>query len=184
MKRIAALWSSLLLLLPVLSEPALGQRDMNLGGQLVSAVEELKEKMQADPDIRGRKLRLGKFTGPKLPDSNFDLEFERRFRQLMGEHLVEESELFVSGEYDFLPGKLEENQGLHVIQFEITITDRSRRTLQSVTREINRSDDIVKITGGTVALPETKSVAVRNKAAKEAVIFTTMGAGRGRIPAR
>ena len=149
--------------------------DMSFGGQMVSAVEELKEKIKVDPDIEGRKLRLGKFSGPNLPDSNFDIEFERKFAELMTGLLDEESSLVVNGVYDFLPGQLRENKDLQVIQFVIKVIDRSRRTLQAVTREINRSADIVKITGTTVALPDTTKVEDRNEAAFEALIEPKFG---------
>ena len=138
--------------------------DMGFEGQMGAAVSQLKSKMKADPDINGRKLRLGKFSGPNLPDSSFELEFEQTYCRLMGDMLTDESPLIVNGEYKILPGDLDENDGLEVIQFVISI-EYKFRVLQSVTREINRSADIVRIAGATVALPDVTDVEKRNKAA-------------------
>ncbi|MFT5523975.1 MAG: hypothetical protein ACI9HK_001924 [Pirellulaceae bacterium] len=168
---------SLLLLITLLPSTVDAQSrriDMSFSGQLFSAVEELKEKMKADTEIEGRKLRLGKFSGPNLPDSNFDLEFERTFKTQMKAFLAEESPLVVNGEYKFLPGELPENKDLGVIQFVITIEFKFRK-LQTVTREINRSADIVRIAGATIALPDTPDVEVRNKAAAGALIDPQFG---------
>ncbi|MCR9201356.1 MAG: hypothetical protein NXI04_22155 [Planctomycetaceae bacterium] len=129
--------------------------EMTFEGQLDSAVGELKEKIKDDPDLNGRVLRLGKFSGPNLPDSTFDAAFEEKLRELMGSTLGEQSEFVVSGVYDQIEGTLAENDGLDVIQFTIEIRHK-RRKLLSVTREINNSADIARINGGTVALPEKR----------------------------
>lgn len=127
--------------------------DMNFGGQLDSAVRELREKIASDPDLTGRRLRLGKFSGPYLPDSTFDVAFEHGFRSRVEDLLSEESEFIVSGEFDLVEGTLRENNGLEVIQFVIEIRQK-RRKLLSIMREINNSVDIVRISGATVKLPD------------------------------
>lgn len=142
--------------------------DMNFNGQMASAVAELKNKMNADPDLKGRKLRLGKFGGPNLPDSNFELAFESTLEKLLEETLDDESDFIVSGEYDFLSGRLPENMGLKVIQVEIKIVDPSRRVLQRILREINNTEDIAEIHGATVAPPDTTDFEKRNKAVTDA----------------
>ena len=138
--------------------------DMSFSGQLASAVAELKEKANADPDINGRKLRMGEFVSRRMPDSSFELEFERKFKDIMGDLLTDQSSLVVNGEFQVLPGKLKENRGLHVIQIVITV-EMQFRVLQTVTREINRSEDITRIAGSTVALPDSTKVEQRNSAA-------------------
>ncbi len=88
------------------------------------AVDDLKAKIEADSRLRGRKLKFGKVTGPNLPDSNFDLEFENLLRQRLGGLIDNQSEFIVSGEYDQVHGTNTENQGLEVIQLVIRIVDR------------------------------------------------------------
>lgn len=143
--------------------------DMGFDGQMDAAVIELQTKMKADPDINGRKLRLGKFSGPNLPDSSFEQEFEQTYCRLMGDLLTDESPLVVNGEYKILPGDWDENKDLQVIQFVISIEFKFR-VLQSVTREINRSADIARIAGATVSLPDTTKTEERNKAAFDAIV--------------
>jgi hypothetical protein len=142
--------------------------DMNFNGQLASAVDELRQKMDADSELKGRKLRLGKFSAPLLPDSSFELEFEQRFRTLLKDRLDDASEFFVIGEYNFLPGVHPNNEGLRVVQFSIRIINRQRRTLHEVVREVNDTADIARITGTTVAPPDTTDFEERNEAAAEA----------------
>ena len=162
----------LALLLLTVASPGYAQKtrriDMNFNGQLASAVNELKQKVDADPDLKGRKLRLGKFSGPNLPDSNFELAFETKFEELMKGLLDDESEFIVSGEYDSRPGNLPENRGLKVIQVEIRVTDPDRRIPIKVLREINNTEDIAEIHGATVAPPDTTDVEKRNKAVDDA----------------
>ena len=136
--------------------------DMNFIGQLVAAVEDLKEKMAADSEIKGRKLRMGKFSANNLPDSSFELQFENTFRELMKDLLDDSSELIVSGEFDYVPGKAVENKDLRVIQIVLRVVNRQRRDLQTITREINNSGDIARITGTSIAPPDMKDVKKRN----------------------
>ena len=142
--------------------------DMNFNGQLVSAVEELKEKMSADSDLKGRKLRLGKFSANNLPDSSFEVQFETGFRELAKDLLDENSELIISGEFDFVPGQASENKDLQVIQVVLKLVNRQRRVLQTITREINNSADIARITGTTIAPPDDKEVKKRNDEVRRA----------------
>lgn len=142
--------------------------NMNFNGQLIAAATEIKEKIAADPELMGRKLRIAKFSGPFLPDSSFETKFEDGFRELLKDHLDESSRFFISGEYDFLPGALEENAKLKVIQLVIKITNPQRRELHRITREINNTADIARITGSTVAPPDSKDVKERNKAVEKA----------------
>ncbi|MCA9056219.1 MAG: hypothetical protein KDA75_20460, partial [Planctomycetaceae bacterium] len=63
------LTTGLWLLLAVTLPAAPRRLEMNFKGQLSTAVDELREKMQADNQLRGRKLQPGTFFGPNLPDS-------------------------------------------------------------------------------------------------------------------
>lgn len=165
---------SLLLISPSLVASDVRRIDMTFEGQMISAIAELKEKIADDPDLSGRSIRLGKFSGPHLPDSTFDAAFEQKFMQLMTPALAEQSEFVVNGMYDLIEGTLSENEGIDVIQFSIEIRYR-RRKMASVTREINNSADITRINGGTVALPNDRTPGEkpdhyfkrRNKAASE-----------------
>ncbi len=150
-----------------------GPSDMNFPGQMVVAVEQLREqltkRLDADPETKGRKLRLGKFGGPNLPDSNFELAFESKFESLMKDRLDDSSEFIVSGEYDFVPGQMPENDGLKVIRIIIKVVDAARNVLIRVVREINNTEDIAEITGATVAPPDTPDVKKRNEAVRKGV---------------
>ncbi|MDA1018375.1 MAG: hypothetical protein O3A00_28460 [Planctomycetota bacterium] len=141
--------------------------DMNFQGQLASAVNELQSKIKADPLLQGRKLRLGKFAGPNLPDSNFEQNFEQSFQVLAKDLITDTSDFIVRGEYDFIDGTAVENQGLQVIQFVISVVHR-RKVLQRVTREINNTADITRIIGTTVAPPDTRDIEKRNAKVTEA----------------
>ena len=143
--------------------PAARRVDMSFEGQMHGAVQELKEKMAADPDLRGRKLKLGKFTASDLPDSRFEQQFERTFRQVAADLLDEQSPMTVSGRYDYVPGG-PQNAGLQVVQMTLEIKNAQRRPLQTVIREINNSGDIAQIVGIAVAIPDTSDVARRNQA--------------------
>ena len=48
----------------------------------------------ADAELEGRKLRLGKFAGPLLPDSNFELAFENEFKTLMKDRVDDALDTF------------------------------------------------------------------------------------------
>lgn len=163
--------ASLLLTILCLAAPAAAQRriDMNFQGQLVEAVTELRQKVNADPELKGRKLKVGKFGGPFLPDSNFEIDFETKFSLLMQDMLDDTSTFLVSGEYDFLPGEAAENKDLRVVQFVIKIVSRQRRVLHEVVREVNNTADIARITGATVAPPDTTNAEKRNKQVADAV---------------
>jgi len=144
--------------------------EMTLTSQVTSAAFELREKIKADGELRSRKLRLGKFVSPNLADSNFELAFEKVFRGELKDLLDDTSEYTLSGTYDLIPGQARENQGLQVIQFTLTIRNQQRRELQSVTREINDSGDIARISGTTVAPPDSAKLPVRNKAVADAAV--------------
>jgi hypothetical protein len=141
---------------------------MNLVSQVKSAADELRDKVQADNELSGRKLRLGKFVSPNLTDSSFELAFEKAFRGELKDLLDEKSQFTLSGTYDLLPGQVQENIGLQVIQFTLIVRNQQRRELQSVTREINDSADIAQISGVTVAPPDSAKLPERNKAVADA----------------
>ena len=162
---LAALWA-LAAVRPATAAPR--RIDMNFNGQLASAVEELKQKMDADTELKDRKVRVGKFSAPLLPDSSFELEFERRFRAMLKDRLSDSSRFFVIGEYNFLPGTHPNNQGLRVVQFSIRIVNSQRRKLHEVIREVNATADIARITGTTVSPPDTTAFDRRNDAAAHA----------------
>ena len=144
------------------------QLRMTFSGQVDSAARELREKLQADPELKGRRLRMGKFSGPNLPDSNFELAFELAFQEKLADLVDPQSEFVLSGSYDLLPGAAPENRNQQVIQFTLVVTNRQRRKLQEVVREINESADIARIAGSTVALPDDTKLANRNKAVADA----------------
>lgn len=141
--------------------------DMNFNGQLTSAIGELRSKLKADPLINGQKLRLGKFTGPNLPDSNFEIAFELAFKNLASNMLSDESQLIVRGVYDYVAGEADENADLDIIQFVIEVVQR-RKVIQRVTREINNTSDITRMTGVDVAPPDTTDTVKRLKKVADA----------------
>jgi len=162
------LTTGLWLLLAVTLPAAPRRLEMNFKGQLSTAVDELREKMQADNQLRGRKLQPGTFFGPNLPDSNFGLAFERDLKEAAADLLTDKSDFQIRGEYDFIPGVLPENEGLQVIQFVLKVIGPGRREMHSIIREVNDTGDITRITGPTVSLPDTPDIETRNKAALQA----------------
>lgn len=147
------------------------QRRFNMGfdGQMQSAIEELQRKIDADPDLRGRKVRLGKFTSSSdLPDSRFEQQFERTFRRYAVTMLDDTSDFFVSGHYDYVPATAADNRGLRVVQIVIEVKNAQRRVLQTVIREINNSGDIARIVGIAVAPPDSGDVDARNEVVRQA----------------
>lgn len=142
--------------------------DQIFEGQMQSAVDELKTKCDTDSVLQGRRVRAGKFVAPDLPDSHFEIQFERSFKKHAGEILDDNSPFVVSGSYRFVTGT-EENVGLKVVQFTVEIKDERGRVLQAVTREINNTDDIAKIVGVAVAPPDNSSIEKRNQAVEQAV---------------
>jgi hypothetical protein len=166
-------FAAIALLLELASASVVEAEPRRLGmafeGQMHSAVEELQKKMAADPELRGRKLKLGKFTGSdSLPDSRFEQRFERTFRSLAAPMLDDASDLVVSGSYDFVEGTATENAGLKVVQFTLAVKNAQRRSLQQVVREINDTGDIARIVGISVAPPDTPDVVRRNEAVRRA----------------
>ncbi len=141
---------------PAIAEPR--RLPQSLKGQLVNAFDELKAKLAADAELKGRKLRLGKFSGPNLPDSNFELEFENQIKSIFTDLLDDSSDFILSGEYDHVPGEVVENDGLKVIQMVLKVVNRQRRTLQTVIKEINDSSEVSRILGVTVAPPDSKKI--------------------------
>jgi hypothetical protein len=141
--------------------------DKTFDGQILMAVNELKMKVDADPELKGRKLRLGKFT-TELIDSHFEQQFERSLGQHAADLLSADSAFTVSGSYDYVPGTQEDNIGLKVVQFTLEVKNAQRRRLQHVIGEINNTGDITKIVPITVAIPVAKDIVKRNQAVSEA----------------
>ena len=91
--------------------------------------------MAADTELKGRKLKPGKFTSQNLPDSNFELEFEKQLRGLLADNLDEKSDFVITGEYNAVPGEARENVGLKVIQLVLKVINPQLRPLQTVIRK-------------------------------------------------
>ena len=131
---------------------------MSMTSQLENAVDDLKAKMNADSELKGRKLKPGKFTTQNLPDSNFELEFENQLRRLLGDALDEKSDFVINGEYNAVPGEAPENVGLKVVQLVLKVINPQLRQLQTVIKEVNDSSDVSRILGVTVAPPDSPKI--------------------------
>lgn len=136
-----------------------------LAGQLIGVAGDLMDSAQNDRKLRGQKFALGKVT-TTIPDSSFELAMIQALKSstVLMPHLSDASQYYLQGEYNYLrSGNEKGHKGVSVLEIVLKITDRFGVTQQSVRREVNETDDIAKVTGATVSVPDTPDFKVRNK---------------------
>lgn len=136
-------------------------------GQLIGVAKDLQEKIGFDRKLKDSRLRLGKVTSG-IPDSNAELEIERRLRDLFADTLEDDASMILAGEYNFVEGQERDNRGLSVVELILKVVNRRGVVMQSARREVNHSDDIAMLSGVTAVVPDVETLDERNIAVTQA----------------
>lgn len=141
---------------------------MSLPGQLHALAAEIRDIVQRDTILKGRKLLFGKVVNRRLANSTYELRLETELRELLKDLLASQADFTLSAEYDYRDSDGGDNAGLKVVQLTLVIEDSKGKEVAKKVREVNDTADIAKIVGITLSLPDVKDFAKRNEAAKEA----------------
>jgi len=165
--------SSLALLLVVgLVDRATAAPGRTLASELPHLAKDIRDALTSDPKLKGG-LSIGGFNGPQLKNSNFGLSIGRQLSQLLTTLVRDEADLVLVGRYDYVPSETDtaedaRDEKLQVIRIVASVENKQARQLATFSVEINDTDDIDLITGGTNAAPLHGGQKARNESAKKA----------------
>lgn len=158
--------SNLVTLLAILSliltyAPAHASTNQALTGQLIGLANDIKEFLDGDRLLKGRKIRFDKVSSSGMPDTNFDQSIELKLNELLQDRIdPQEKRLILKVELSYLVSETATNLDNRVIQVTAKMLD-SGRTVKSFLREVNNTSDINRILSNTVTLPDTKDYKLR-----------------------
>jgi hypothetical protein len=153
--------------------PGRAAPDRPLNEQLKTLGKLLRDSLKNDPKLKGKAVKIGLFSGPQLPSTNFGQRIRRQLMEELKGELKESADLTVTGRYDFVESDRDTAAGddqfkLQVLRLTAAIEDRTARELVKVSVEVNNTDDIAQALGLTVAPPLHGSQKRRNQEAKQA----------------
>jgi hypothetical protein len=127
-----------------------------LDGELKVLAKQLRISATSDPKLKGKKIKMGLFNGPQLPNSNFGPGIRRQLMEDLKSLLSDAAELTVMGRYDFLESAQDTAADdptfkLHVLRIAAWVENRATRELVKFVVEVNNTDDIVQALGDTAA---------------------------------
>ena len=132
-----------------------------LTGQLIGLVNDVREFLDGDRLLKGKKIRLDRVSSSGMPDTNFDQSIELKLSELLQDRIdTKEKRLILKVELSYLVSETATNLDNRVIQVTAKILEGGR-TVKSFLREVNNTSDINRILSNTVTPPDTNDYKLR-----------------------
>ncbi len=122
--------------------------------------------------FKGKKVKMGLFTGPTLPDTNFWNGIRLLFASEFASFVNPDADLILWGLYEVVESEDtaadDPDYKLEVIRITASINTTKGKNLVNFSVEVNSTDDIIYVRGDTVAPPLHGTQKQRNQAASKA----------------
>ena len=142
-----------------------------LTGQIHSLAVEVLNSLKDDPRLQNQPLQLGKFDGEgDAAASNFGLRIEQMLRAELSSVIKDKAKHTLAGSYHFVSSDDPGQKNIKILLVTAQIKDDRGRQIAPISVEINDTDNIFQVLGGTGAAPQklNASFQERNEAAQEA----------------
>lgn len=129
--------------------------NQSLEGQLVGLAADVKDFLDQDRLLKGKKLRLEEVSSKAMPDANCEPFIEEKLSALLEGTIGQSTNLSLSVEISYLVSQTKTNKNNRVIQITATLIDKGIPR-KSFLREVNNTSDIGRVLGSTLAPPDTQ----------------------------